>query len=204
MPTVQCRRADGPGERRADRRRPRLQGGGGIAPFILPSTGSKYGRPGKRTSHYLYTCPDPDPKAWIKWLDEKKACIVELRLGGGGKGAQSVMPGSVHISGEQYEWETDDERATVSCAELKAAVVKIAIGTLLVRHWPALGSRHDTALALGGFLARAGWTADEVEYFVTAICKAHGEATIPRNMARPHATASSITQPAGMLTVCRR
>ena len=150
-----------------------------LAGFFLPATGLKYGRPGKRTSHYLYTCNDPDPKAWIKWLDEKKACIVELRLGGGGKGSQSVMPGSVHVSGEHYEWEMDDERATVSCATLKAAIVKIAIGTLLVRHWPALGSRHDTALALGGFLARAGWTADEVEYFVTTICKVHGEATSP-------------------------
>jgi len=38
-----------------------------LAPFFLPSTGSKYGRPGKRTSHYLYTCPDPDPKTNIKW-----------------------------------------------------------------------------------------------------------------------------------------
>ena len=38
------------------------------------------------------------------------------------------MPGSVHVSGEHYEWEMDDERATVSCATLKAAIVKIAIG----------------------------------------------------------------------------
>ena len=60
-----------------------------LAGFFLPATGSKYGRPGKRTSHYLYTCNDPDPKAWIKWMDEKKACIVELRLGGGGKGSRA-------------------------------------------------------------------------------------------------------------------
>ena len=150
-----------------------------IAPFILPSTGSKYGRPGKRTSHYLYTCPDPDPKANIKWTDETSACLVELRLGGGGKGAQSVMPGSVHTSGERYAWEADGERATVSCAELKAAVAKVAIGALLIRHWPLLGGRHDAALALGGLLARAGWNADDVESFVTAVCKAHGETDNP-------------------------
>ena len=54
---------------------------------------------GKRRSHHLYTCQDPEPKANIKLLDENGGCIVELRLGGGGKGAQSVMPGSIHTSG---------------------------------------------------------------------------------------------------------
>jgi predicted P-loop ATPase len=150
-----------------------------LAPHFLPRTNSIYGRASKRRSHYLYTCTDPDAKASIKLTDETKACIVELRLGGGGKGAQSLMPGSVHTSGEVYAWDEDGERAVASCAQLKAANVKIAVGTVLMRHWPARGSRHDAALVVGGFLARAGWTPDGVEHFVETICRVHGEADDP-------------------------
>jgi hypothetical protein len=150
-----------------------------LAPHFLPDTHSIYGRPGKRRSHWLYTCSDPDPKASIKLTDETKACIVELRMGGGGKGAQSVMPGSTHTSGELYAWDKDGERMQAPCDALKAGITKIAVGTVLIRHWPARGSRHDAALVVGGFLARAGWTPDDVEQLVETICREHGEATDP-------------------------
>ena len=150
-----------------------------LAPSFLPETHTIYGRPSKQRSHYLYTCNDPAPKASIKLNDERGGCIVELRLGGGGKGAQSLMPGSVHPSGELYAWDEDGARGEMPFADLKAAVVKIAVGTMLVRHWPALGSRHEAALAVGGFLARGGWSADDIEHFVTTICDVHGETKNP-------------------------
>jgi predicted P-loop ATPase len=140
-----------------------------LAPFFLPPTGSVYGRPGKRRSHWLYTCDDPDPKAWIKQSDEEKACIVELRLGGGGKGAQSLMPGSKHAkSGETYEWDDDGDRASATCATLKAAVTRIAAATILARHWPD-SNRHDAAITVGGFLARAGWEREAIGHFIEAV-----------------------------------
>jgi hypothetical protein len=86
-----------------------------LAPYFLPPTNSKYGRPSKRKSHYLYRCPDPVDKACIQLKDETQAMIVELRLGGGGKGSQSVMPGSVHTSGEHYAWDEDGAQATAAC-----------------------------------------------------------------------------------------
>ena len=89
------------------------------------------------------------------------------------------MPGSVHPSGELYAWDEDGARGEMPFADLKAAVVKIAVGTMLVRHWPALGSRHEAALAVGGFLARGGWSADDIEHFVTTICDVHGETENP-------------------------
>jgi hypothetical protein len=112
-----------------------------LAPHFLPPTGSIYGRPGKRRSHYLYKTNDPDEKASIKQTDENRKVLVELRMGGGGKGAQSVMAGSLHPSGELYEWDEDGVVATTTCATLKAAIAKIAAGALLARHWPE-GSRH--------------------------------------------------------------
>ena len=150
-----------------------------LAPYFLPATNSVYGRAGKRRSHYLYKCSDPDRKAVIKLNDERKAGIVELRLGGGGKGAQSVMPGSQHKTGELYEWDDDAEPAQATCAELKAAVTKIAVGTIMMRHWPPRGGQHEAALTVGGFLARAGWSADEVAHFVEAVTREHGEAEEP-------------------------
>ena len=144
-----------------------------LAPYFLPATHSIYGRLGKRRSHYLYICSDPDPKATIKLLDDAKQCIVELRLGGGGKGAQSVWPGSIYTSGERYEWDQDGVPGAATCVLLKTAIVKIAVGVLLVRHWPAK-SRHDACLCVGGFLARCEWTPDAIGEFVVAVQEVAG------------------------------
>jgi Family of unknown function (DUF5906) len=141
-----------------------------LAPYFLPKTGAIYGRPSKKGSHRLYITDDPDERAWIQWRDDEQKVLLELRMGGGGKGAQSVLPGSVHTSGELYEWDANGQPAQYSCAELKAGCVKLAAASLLMRHWPSLGALHDTALGVGGFLARAGWTPDEVGYFVKVIC----------------------------------
>ena len=57
---------------------------------------------------------------------------------------------------------------------LKAAVIKIAVAALLVRYFPPKGSRHDAALALGGFLARAGWEVKDIGDFVENIRETAG------------------------------
>jgi hypothetical protein len=143
-----------------------------LAPSFLPETRSVYGRPGKRRSHYLYILTNaPEPKASIQLKDESKKMIVELRMGGGGKGAQSIMPGSVHPSGETYEWHEDTVPAQVTCSALKTAVTKVAVGAMMMRHLPEFG-RHDVALGIGGFLARAGWSPDAVGSLVATICHA--------------------------------
>jgi bifunctional DNA primase/polymerase-like protein len=150
-----------------------------LAPSFLPQTGSMYGRASKRKSHYLYRCPDPPDKATKKIVDETGSVILELRLGGGGKGAQSVWPGSLHKTGEYYEWDIDGEPKRVAFADLDLAAKKIAVGTLLIRHWPSLGGRHDAALTVGGFLARIGWSPDAIADFVQAVATEHGEADDP-------------------------
>ena len=100
-----------------------------LAPYFLPPTDLIYGRPGKRKSHWLYICSDePPPKGSIKLTDESKNCIVELRIGGGGKGAQSVWPGSIHTSGERYEFDEDGTPGSSPFAVFKDAEMKIAVG----------------------------------------------------------------------------
>jgi Family of unknown function (DUF5906)/Bifunctional DNA primase/polymerase, N-terminal len=142
-----------------------------LAPHFMPKTDAIYGRVSKRASHRLYYTSDPEDRAWIQWKDDQTKVILELRMGGGGKGAQSVAPGSIHTSGEVYEWDANGEPAKSTCAELKAACIKVAVGALLMRHWPSKGALHDCALGVGGFLARAGWKPNDIEHFIFTICK---------------------------------
>jgi hypothetical protein len=158
-----------------------------LAKPFLPSTGSQFGRASKPVSHLLYNIPDAPNQGSLKLVDPnidpskdgKTNCIIELRMGGGTKAAQTVFPGSTHESGEPVEWYHDGEVAVSSYAELKAAVTKIAAATLLVRYYPAKGSRHDAALALGGFLARAGWSVERIGDFVEIIRLVKGMGNAP-------------------------
>lgn len=144
-----------------------------LAPRMLPKTGAVFGRHSKPKSHYLYTVYEPEPKAAIRLEDEEGSTIIELRLGGKA-GAQTVFPGSVHPSGEKIEWVSSGDTAKISCAELRAAIVRIAIGSLMMRHWPGKGW-HEASLRVGGFLARAGWDVDVIGDFVETILEQIGK-----------------------------
>jgi len=142
-----------------------------LARHFLPRTPAYFGRDSKPNSHFLYTIDDTPAKAAIKHSDKigKGAkCIVELRMGGGPKGAQTVFPGSMHESGEPIVWAHEGTPAQSDYATLKSAVDKIAVGTILQRAWPG-GSGHNASLALGGFLARCGWSENDIEKFVGII-----------------------------------
>jgi hypothetical protein len=142
-----------------------------LAPRYLPKTLSCFGRASKPLSHFLYYIDDAPDKAAVQHKDiDGKKSIIELRIGGGPKGAQTIFPGSTHESGEPIEWAFDREPARSTFEELKTAVSKIAVGVLLMRHWPQR-SGHAAALALGGFLARAGWSEDEIEKIVKLVVR---------------------------------
>jgi hypothetical protein len=156
-----------------------------LATYFLPPTDSQFGRASKPVSHLLYNIHDAPDQASLKLVDPNKdndgktACIIELRMGGGSKAAQTVFPGSVHESGEPVVWARDGEVAVSSYAVLKAAVTKIAAAALLIRYYPAKGSRHDAALVLGGFLARAGWSVSDIGDFVEIIRLVAGMGNAP-------------------------
>ena len=145
-----------------------------LAPEFLPKTDSVFGRASKPRSHFLYYIEDPENRASMKLTGVGDDSIVELRMGGGNKGAQSIFPGSTHESGEEISWSAAGEPAQSNFATLKTAITKIAVGVILMRSWPAKGSRHDAALALGGFLARAGWDVNDIGNFVEAIARHAG------------------------------
>src|ERR687892_973057 len=113
-----------------------------LAPTFLPATGSQFGRRSRPASHWIYYASplvETEKFADIDNRDDEKSMLVELRS----TGAQTVFPGSIHPSGELVEWAGEGEPARVPGPDLRAAVVLLAVASLLARHWPPEGSRHQ-------------------------------------------------------------
>lgn len=158
-----------------------------VAPQFLPDTGIKFGRASKPASHWFYRIDPPVPSE--QFTDPMDGgTLLELRCQNkdGSIGHQTVVPPSVHESGEQIRFEPgfDGHPANVDAADLQAAVQTVAAATLLARRWPDAGSgRHETMLALAGVLQRAAWTEADAVRFCLAVYKAvfnHDQSAVGR------------------------
>src|SRR5262249_35194567 len=153
----------------------------GLAPGFLPPTDAIFGRRSKPCSHQLYLSDlcDSEKCAAIQFREFTNGhagqVIVELRIGGNSKGAATVVPPSMHETGETVEWERDDEPAHVAGDALKRAVTKLAVACVLMPRYPGQGSRHEGALVLGGVLVRAGWPAEDIEHLVRVLAGSAGD-----------------------------
>lgn len=129
-----------------------------FADSILPPTPACFGRPSRPRSHRLYVTDlsGTEQKASLTFKDpENNGMLVEVRVGGV-QGAQTVFPGSVHPLGEEIHWSDNGPPAEICGVELKRRVSIVAALSLLARHWPERGARHEAALVVGGFFARCG------------------------------------------------
>jgi hypothetical protein len=146
------------------------------APELLPETAMVFGRQSKPASHYFYRM-DP-PRRSKRFLDPlDKQCLVELRCqkSDGTTGLQTVVPPSVHPSGEQIRFEPGCDRnpANVDAPMLQAAVARVAAASTLAQRWPKeKGGRNAAFIALAGALARSGWALDQAVAFHRAIYRA--------------------------------
>jgi hypothetical protein len=145
-----------------------------IGSMLLPESNNIFGRAGKPRSHWLYdsTLAASITKAHLQFKDIDGAMMLELKIGGGGKGSQSVFPGSTHESGEAVAWDRDGALVSVDDEVLLRQVRRLAVAVMLARHWPETGARHDAALTVGGFLARSGLEEHEVALMLGAIATA--------------------------------
>ena len=140
-----------------------------LAPIFLPATRRIHGRRSKPHSHRWYRAqPIPSPE---KFCDLGGTCLLELRS----TGQQTIVPPSVHPSGERVRWERKGRCARVDGRELRTTVRTTAAAVLIVRHWPKKGSRNDAARALAGMLLRARWSEAETEKFIAGIALAAGD-----------------------------
>ena len=151
-----------------------------VAPYLLPQTDAIFGRSSKRCSHCLYVTnlAETTDRAVLKFADPNDGeVLVELRIGGHEHAAQTVFPGSVHVSGEPTAWEKggDGEPAEVDGLQLEYRVRLVAVAALFARAWPGVGGRHDAALVVGGFLARAGVSGVDCALMIEAISRAAGD-----------------------------
>src|SRR5581483_2837617 len=100
-----------------------------LAPLMLPSTWT-FGRSSKPRSHFLYISPDVKTE---RFRAPGGDVLLELR----GIGAQTVMPGSVHPSGQHIEWTeiSDSSETPTRCAapRLRARSAKLAAAALVMR-----------------------------------------------------------------------
>jgi hypothetical protein len=66
-----------------------------LARYFLPKTHAMFGRKSKPTSHLLYIIDDAPPQATLAIRNkagEDGQTIIELRMGGAGKAAQTIFP----------------------------------------------------------------------------------------------------------------
>lgn len=137
-----------------------------LAPSFLPTTSRISGRDSKPASHWWYIAnPCPAPR---RFTDVDGTMLLELRS----TGQQSVIPPSIHPTGEDFFWEQAKVPAHVEAGDFQLAIRRLAACTLVARHWPKKGSRHELTLALAGFLLRGGLSVEDVQDFVTAAARA--------------------------------
>jgi hypothetical protein len=123
-----------------------------IAPRFLPPTKSVFGRASKPRSHRFYRSSGAMPS--MKLLDPvRKDTLVELRAnrksdGGHTPGLQTVLPPSIHPSGERIKWAEDGEPSSVPYVDLKRAVLNLAIQCLISRYCPGASTDHEVHAGL--------------------------------------------------------
>ncbi|HKW08659.1 MAG TPA: bifunctional DNA primase/polymerase, partial [Candidatus Dormibacteraeota bacterium] len=142
-----------------------VQAAGLLAPLTRTS-----GRASKPRSHYWFRV-EGMTKAHVyhdipaPGTNGAGKVLLEVRAKG-----QTMIPPSMHPSGETVEWEASSAPILeMTEADVVAAAVKIAVVTLLARHWPDTG-RHYVAGPVGGFLARLGYAPADIGRMVGAIC----------------------------------
>lgn len=167
---------------------------------FLPSCSHIWGRKSKPKSHRMYHLSDvtgdfdKSPYRFLRMLPKNSAINIEVRGGDLGRGEYSLMPGSVHPSGETYEWD-DLDRAQSSMSvttteDLMRGIRLAAAATLIAPYWVE-GLRNELVQCLSGLLYNLTqtdtelsestydlnpvMTQDRAETLITTICQVTGD-----------------------------
>ena len=157
-----------------------------LAEYFLPPTSAIFGRASKPKSHWLHHCEDLPvdiKKATLQTKDDKGSMIVELRIGAGGKGAQTIFPAlCTQMVKSSPGTMSLVSRVMLASTSWRQTQKKLACAALLLRHWPAKRHRHETAFTVGAFLARAGWERDDVANIIHAVCTTYSSPTADKHV----------------------
>ncbi len=143
-----------------------------LAVFLLPPTGAVFGRKSSPYSHWLYKCRDAKNYKFAI----KNKMYAEIRA----TGLQTVIPPSIHPSGEEIKWIDIEKKkfitdvytpdpSEITEEELLRAVKLLIIGSIMVENWEN-GVRQELTMAITGLLVKSGFTYEEIENFIFAVC----------------------------------
>lgn len=143
-----------------------------IADALLPETGMVHSRQGRPRSHRWYQLSPGESTDTRKFEDpteigRSSKVLLEIRS----TGAQTIVPPSLHPSGEELFWQPYNEPAEVKAEELERLAEMTAAASLIARKWVP-GIRHKCALALSGALIRHNYELEQIIRIVEAICTA--------------------------------
>lgn len=138
-----------------------------LAKRILPSTGFGFGRSSRSTSHAFFSSPEPITTLTFDNIDGKP--FVELRgtKQDGMIGLQTMLPPSIHPSGEQVLLKMDEEITYIE--NLPRLVTLYAISCIIFSVIGYKSFQHEMRLATAGFLLKEGLTVEETTLICTAI-----------------------------------
>lgn len=147
--------------------------------YFLPPSRMQTGRAGRPRSHRWFRVVDPETLPSTRRYKMPNGQVsVELRS----TGSQTIIPPSIHPSGEPYRWEGEpwggeDGPTHVDGSKLAIQVALLGLGAVLLEGWPERGSRHEAYLALAGGLIRSGdgahpWWSQNLPSLIAGLCDA--------------------------------
>ena len=139
-----------------------------LASNFLPATEMIHGRVSKRSSHWWYSLEEVPHTT--KFQNTEGQMLLEIRS----TGSQTIVPPSVHPSGEEIIWDHFGQPARIDFDDLQT-MAHLAACSLLVCHWPEKGSRHDAALACAGLILRIGLPPEDAIKIVSLAAREAGD-----------------------------
>jgi hypothetical protein len=137
---------------------------------FLPPTPHVWGRASRLRTHRLYQLNgmeahfDPSLYGFIGKIQGKPEIATEIRGGEKKSGQYSIMPGSLHPSGEAYLWDNlGAAKTTLAQTSIERIVNGVRFAALCATmkpHWIE-GQRNQMCMALSGFMHRASTYAED-------------------------------------------
>lgn len=164
---------------------------------ILLSNLPAFGRPSAPDSHRVAIC-DLDKSRYVYKVPDtvvqrsplERATIVEIR----GSGHQTMVPPSVHPSGERVTWTSEPAAVPViSADQLKRVCGLIAFLSVLVAFYPkGAGHRDEICMMLASVLVKAGLDDDSVNTLTKMVATLAGDEEASKRTGKAEATRTKI------------
>ena len=141
-----------------------------LASLLLPKGLATFEHSGNDRGHILYRVGNSG-KTQQYQCPETGETLVELRS----TGSQTMIPPSIHPSGQKLKFTFLDDTATpLDFTDLQVQVRTIAALSLIARHWRE-GVRHNLALGVSGLLMKTDHNEAQSKEIIAAICEVTGD-----------------------------